>query len=1384
VRKISLYFLIFVSVIALSAFFVNQSFAAITNRSCSASNCVTSYFPAQGTGYPGWLSSAQMCNSYCQTGEVSVGCTMGGSNMKNPYNYANQCTFSTAKFCYSGTIPAVCPCSLGGVTQYTCSSCPVSGYTGCASGTDIPARFTKTCQNGFGNEEPTQLALGLASSCIVECPTGYNINNCVQTADYPGDIVVSSSRCTFWTGTNPYFNPIHQNGMENCPSGSKCNISGTAECVRIGLLDGVCGTAARTYNYSEAWPGSYTYCNVGNPSPVSPANPTVGTNSTWTCQGVNGGNNIQTCTAVRAPQVYNGVCGSADGQAVTSAPTANLCALGTPSSVSGSGPWTWICYGVGPNHTDASCLAPLPGGGSCGTANNRTYSPEETFPGAYTYCSTGTAYPDSPATPGPGSSTSWECRGNYNWNAPFPSVPYSSVRVGMSDNGRYMAAAGKISSDYGITWRGIPVENVDVSGDGRYMTGAQGGIIAVSSDYGVTWTTVFSDSAKQFLAVGISDDGRYQTVVNVGSSPGGIWVSSNYGAQGSWSNKLVGYYSWYDVDVSATGQYQIAASPISPGSGGGIWRSINYGQTWTRVYSDSIYSVAMSSTGQYQIATRTSNSAEWLMSSDYGASWHTPGTWMGDGSSSSQKWVSCGISSDGKYQIVGARNGKLYMNSNYGDTASYTWPAIGGVTGWFDSDISDDGKYIFSTTSGGADSVDTFKVGNVTSVPCVAYMQPGGCSNINGTTFPYYSIDSASWLSGWSYKRRITIQHEQVDSDLTDFPLSVSFSGDEDLGSRVSNTTYGYDIRFTTADGLTLLPYERESFSVASGKTTANFWVKVPIISSSTDTIIYMYYGNASQASTDWTQTGTPTKAKSVWGTDYMGVWHLNNPANPVDSSLSLNNGTNVGTTATTGKLGGAALFNGTSAYIYTANTYLNPNNFTVSAWFKTSSTSSGKIVGLEQNQSGTTSPFADRHIAVLNGTVNYYWLSGQPKNINSASGYNDSNWHYATATMSANTGKLYVDGVYQGQATGGTYTYNLFWRMGSYKLPSGGFYFNGSIDEVRVANSPRNADWIGFEYKNIANPTNVLSIEPSQLNRSVCGFCGATLCYFSNSTPVNPPFPSLFSPTTSWTCSGGSVPEPDECSVSLDVVPPTVTGLNVSASYCGNAYANFSWTYNNSLGFTEKSFELQIDNNSNFASPEVSRSVDGLALASGSYNNQQVDIKIGSAPAGVIYGASYGAGQLAYDTPYYWRVKVTDSNNNSSSWVTGPAFTTADHAYPSPNFSASSESPLINTQVSYIDSSICYDDANVQYQCREEALTSYTWNFGGAGVGSPINTKGNTSYTYNSTGTKTVILDVCDSSLSTTPNCSDGKGICRHSDNVFVRNPQNVPNWQELSPF
>jgi hypothetical protein len=56
---------------------------------------------------------------------------------------------------------------------------------------------------------------------------------------------------------------------------------------------------------------------------------------------------------------------------------------------------------------------------------------------------------------------------------------------------------------------------------------------------------------------------------------------------------------------------------------------------------------------------------------------------------------------------------------------------------------------------------------------------------------------------------------------MTDFPLYVKISADTDIGAHAQAD--GDDIRFTLADGITVIPHETESFSTNSGSATGHF---------------------------------------------------------------------------------------------------------------------------------------------------------------------------------------------------------------------------------------------------------------------------------------------------------------------------------------------------------------------------------------------------------------------------------------------------------------------------------------------------------------------------------------------------------------------------------
>lgn len=216
---------------------------------------------------------------------------------------------------------------------------------------------------------------------------------------------------------------------------------------------------------------------------------------------------------------------------------------------------------------------------------------------------------------------------------------------------------------------------------------------------------------------------------------------------------------------------------------------------------------------------------------------------------------------------------------------------------------------------------------------------------------------------------------------------------------------------------------------------------------------------------------------------------------------------------------------------------------------------------------------------------------------------------------------------------------------------------------------------------------------------------------------------------------------------------PPNAINLSVSKlsdGYCTTPAHYFSWVFDDP-GDTQSRFQMQVDDNSNFSSPEVDR--DTLSSA---------------ASQSVLVALSPSSGQLGYNKTYYWRVKVYDSDGLDSGWVSGPSFATEKHLYPSVRFSWTPSTPAVSADASFSDNSVCYDSANNVAACLGAARV---WTFFDA---TPATSNANPAVVqFNSSGLKSVILKVVDS----TPEaytCSMNKSVSVQASSI---------KWKEIHP-
>ncbi|WOV93884.1 MAG: hypothetical protein R1F52_06860 [Candidatus Nitrosoabyssus spongiisocia] len=82
---------------------------------------------------------------------------------------------------------------------------------------------------------------------------------------------------------------------------------------------------------------------------------------------------------------------------------------------------------------------------------------------------------------------------------------------------------------------------------------------------------------------------------------------------------------------------------------------------------------------------------------------------------------------------------------------------------------------------------------------------------------------------------------------------------------------------FTSSDGFTILQHEIESFTNNATTGTLVAWVRLPTLSSTSDTILYMYY-NVSIAAT--------IIHDNVWDSDYEIIYHMDQSTFGANSTL------------------------------------------------------------------------------------------------------------------------------------------------------------------------------------------------------------------------------------------------------------------------------------------------------------------------------------------------------------------------------------------------------------------------------------------------------------------------------------------------------------------
>ena len=140
-----------------------------------------------------------------------------------------------------------------------------------------------------------------------------------------------------------------------------------------------------------------------------------------------------------------------------------------------------------------------------------------------------------------------------------------------------------------------------------------------------------------------------------------------------------------------------------------------------------------------------------------------------------------------------------------------------------------------------------------------------------------------TWLPGWSKRVKLTIDQNDIDAALTDFPILVYISAssgrnNDDVSCVFDELTEDANrkkIAVTKADGITQCYVEIEKWDDANEKA----WLHVSRdgweIASDVDTDLYLYYDKDHADNTDYVGDTNSTPAENVWDEHFKAVYHM-----------------------------------------------------------------------------------------------------------------------------------------------------------------------------------------------------------------------------------------------------------------------------------------------------------------------------------------------------------------------------------------------------------------------------------------------------------------------------------------------------------------------------
>lgn len=333
------------------------------------------------------------------------------------------------------------------------------------------------------------------------------------------------------------------------------------------------------------------------------------------------------------------------------------------------------------------------------------------------------------------------------------------------------------------------------------------------------------------------------------------------------------------------------------------------------------------------------------------------------------------------------------------------------------------------------------------------------------------------WNNQWPYRKLIVIDPTKLSGTLEDFPVLIDIMDDQ-LATRAQSD--GDDIAFADALG-NKLDHEIELYNSNDGHLVA--WIRVPVLSVSSNTNLYMYYGNS--------EASAQQEAAAVWGSRFGMVQHLNEHSGThFDSTWNGNNATpyNGVVQGLESKIDGGDMFDGLNDYLDVphSDSLVGSTAFTASVWMKLNSVVRRQtLLSKYDLPVGKRGWFLDWRPASGYGPVLSFFMSTDGviyRDFYAAFLPTTGVWyHVVVAWSSGQTPLFYVNGIelltiHRSRPSTLFKNEGVLLKIGrsSYDLSRD---INGALDEIRISTEKESKERILTSYNNQMNPSGFYSI-------------------------------------------------------------------------------------------------------------------------------------------------------------------------------------------------------------------------------------------------------------------------------------------------------------------